>query len=193
MIMRISGLVFRWTRVPISSTSTFSIKCTKCIHNRFNNNDFLTIVAFVAYVLISELESRYRNTSPDIRIIIIILIYILFISLIFSMHIDVNKKCMTSLDETESLYYSLIRESPFLEEISLPYLRQLINWAVITILFLIKIPSKDIFIYISMKRSSNLNRMDLINFWYQMIFRNGKTCLYYITSINNNKNKFSLY
>ena len=35
-----------------------------------------------------------------------------------------------------------------------------------------------------MKRSSNLNRMNFMNFWYQMIFRNGKTCLYYITSIN---------
>ena len=35
-----------------------------------------------------------------------------------------------------------------------------------------------------MKRSSNLNRMNLINFWYQMIFRNGKKCLCYITSTN---------
>ena len=97
------------------------------------------------------------------------------------MHIDINKKCMTTLDTTESIYSSLIRESPFLEEISLPYLRQLIYWAVITILLLIKIPSKDICRYNSMKRSSNLNRMNFMNFWYQMIFRNGKTCLYYIT------------
>ena len=40
----------------------------------------------------------------------------------------------------------------------------LINWAVITILFLIKIPHKDICIYNSMKRSLNLNRMNFINF-----------------------------
>ena len=117
--------------------------------------------------------------------LLLVYVYILLISLIFSMHIDVTKKYMTTLDTTESiLYSSLIRDSPFLEEISLPYLRQLINWAVITILFLIKIPSKDICIYNSMQRSSNLNRMNFINFWYQIIFRNGKTCLYYITSIN---------
>ena len=35
-----------------------------------------------------------------------------------------------------------------------------------------------------MQRSSNLNRMNFINFWFQIIFRHGKTCLYYITSIN---------
>ena len=117
--------------------------------------------------------------------LLLVYVYILLISLIFSMHLDVTKKYMTTLDTTESiLYSSLIRDSPFLEEISLPYLRQLINWAVITIIFLIKIPSKDICIYNSMQRSSNLNRMNFINFWYQIIFRNGKTCLYYITSIN---------
>ena len=64
------------------------------------------------------------------------------------MHIDVTKKCMTSLDTTESIYSSLIRESPFLEEISLPYLRQLITWAVITIIFLIKKYPVKIFAYI---------------------------------------------
>ena len=117
--------------------------------------------------------------------LLLVYVYILLTSLIFLMHIDVTKKYMTTLDTTESiLYSSLIRDSPFLEEISLPYLRQLINWAVITIIFLIKIPSKDICIYNSMQRSSNLNRMNFINFWYQIIFRNGKTCLYYITSIN---------
>ena len=90
--------------------------------------------------------------------LLLVYVYILLISLIFVMHIDVTKKYMTTLDTTESiLYSSLIRDSPFLEEISLPYLRQLINWAVITILFLIKIPSKDICIYNSMQRSSNLN------------------------------------
>ena len=53
--------------------------------------------------------------------LLLVYVYILLISLIFSMHIDVTKKYMTTLDTTESiLYSSLIRDSPFLEEISLP-------------------------------------------------------------------------
>ena len=59
----------------------------------------------------------------------------------------------------------------FYKGIPISYLSQLMNLAVITILFLIKIPSKDIcIIYNSMKRSLNLNIMNCINFWYQMIF-----------------------
>ena len=108
--------------------------------------------------------------------LLLVYVYILLISLIFSLHMDVTKKYMTTLDTTESIYSSLIRDSPFLEEISLTYLRQLINWAVITILFQIfKKPSTDIcIIYNSMQRSSNLNRMTFINFWYQIIFRNAE-------------------
>ena len=49
---------------------------------------------------------------------LLVYVYILLISLIFPMHIDVTRKCMTSLDTTESIYSSLIRESPFLEEIN---------------------------------------------------------------------------
>ena len=127
---------------------------------------------------------------------LLVYVYILLFSLIFSMHIDVTKKCMTTLDTAESIYSSLIRESQSHEEISLPDLRQLLNWAVITILFLIKkIPSKNICIYNSIKIISNLNIMNFINFWYQMIFRNGKTCLYYIGKQENFRKtrKFKFY
>ena len=49
--------------------------------------------------------------------LILVYVYILLISLIFSMHIDVTKKYMTTLDTTESiLYSSLIRDSYFLKK-----------------------------------------------------------------------------
>ena len=69
---------------------------------------------------------RVRRASKGIlhtSHLLLVYVYILLISLIFSMHIDVTNKYMATLDTIESMYSSLIRGSPFIEEISLPYLR----------------------------------------------------------------------
>ena len=63
-------------------------------------------------------------------------------------------------------------------------IRHLLNLAVLTLLFLSKLPNQNTCIYTSLKNKYKLYKFNIINFWYQMFFRNEKACLYYLTSIN---------
>ena len=112
------------------------IVCKQSPKVHFSKNQIILYMDKTTKQIKNDMTKQQDNLGPCHSLLVYV--YILLISLIFSIHIDVTKKCITTLDTTESIYSSLIRESPFPGEISLLYLRQLMNWAVITILFLIK-------------------------------------------------------
>ena len=49
-------------------------------------------------------------------------------------------------------------------------IRYLLNWAVLALFFLSKLPNQNTCIYSSLKNKSKLYKFNIINFWYQMFF-----------------------
>ena len=95
------------------------------------------------------------------------------------MHIDIlnsNYKMKHIIKPNETIILNAVG--------SVLNIRHLLNWAVLSLLFLSKLPNQNTCIFSSLKNKSKLYTFNIINFWYQMFFRNEKACLHYLTSIN---------
>ena len=103
-------------------------------------------------------------------------LYLVMISLIISMMIDLK-------GHNQSLTHTVTNATISPVNIT-PPLRNLLNWAIITILFLIKAPFKNSCVFNIMRKKNKLRKVSFVNFWYLMFFRNRTTSLFYITLIN---------
>ena len=140
------------------------------LYTSYNDKDFTTL---------TDRQNNFTSEQDSGHIPIysfLAYMYFLMISLVLSMTVD--------LIPSHGIPY-LSLEYMMLERRNSPCLSHLLSWSTVIILFLIRIPKKNVCIFYSIiEKKRKMHKFTPINFWYLMFFRDSITSFYYIASMN---------